>query len=101
MKTINLRSFKNVSQRRTTLEKELKLSLPNIASYYKDEEVASSRNCENMIGITQVPLGIAGPLKTSHVSPLGKTRGRQSTAHNYFIPLAITEGALVASVSRG
>jgi hydroxymethylglutaryl-CoA reductase (NADPH) len=46
-----------------------------------------------MIGFTQVPVGIAGPLR------LAGTRSGQ--AQNYYIPLATTEGALVASVSRG
>ncbi|MCX8009251.1 MAG: hydroxymethylglutaryl-CoA reductase, partial [Patescibacteria group bacterium] len=49
--------------------------------------VASTRHCENMIGVTQVPLGIAGPLRVHD--------------HDYYIPLATTEGALVASVNRG
>jgi hydroxymethylglutaryl-CoA reductase (NADPH) len=45
-----------------------------------------------MIGVTQVPLGIAGPLKMKNLELRMK---------NYYIPLATTEGALVASVNRG
>lgn len=45
-----------------------------------------------MIGAAQVPMGVAGPL-TIHHSSFG--------IQNYYIPLATTEGALVASVSRG
>jgi len=44
-----------------------------------------------MIGATQVPLGIAGPLQIHGEHAKGA----------FFIPLATTEGALVASISRG
>jgi hydroxymethylglutaryl-CoA reductase (NADPH) len=44
-----------------------------------------------MIGAVQIPLGVAGPLKIK--SSLQK--------REVFIPLATTEGALVASVNRG
>lgn len=84
---MNLRDYPSVLSRRRALEKKMKASLASIGSCTLDESVASSRNCENMIGAVQVPVGVAGPLSLD---------GRQ-----YYIPLATTEGALVASVSRG
>jgi hydroxymethylglutaryl-CoA reductase (NADPH) len=84
---MDLRGFKSVSERRKAFEKLLKIKLDGIGSFSLDESVASSRNCENMIGASQIPMGIAGPVKINKKS--------------YFVPLATTEGALVASVSRG
>jgi len=84
---MNIRKFENASQRRAALEAELKTSLKNTGHFSLDESMAASRNCENMIGVAQIPVGIAGPLKID--------------AKDYYIPLATTEGALVASISRG
>jgi len=50
-----------------------------------------TKNIENMIGSVEVPVGIAGPLLFE---------GRQARGLLY-APLATTEGALVASVTRG
>jgi len=84
---MNIRKFASASDRRQALEKELRVDLKNIGLFTLNEAVACKRNCENMIGATQTPLGVAGPLKIQ--------------SNNYYIPLATTEGALVASVSRG
>lgn len=52
---------------------------------------AYARNIENAIGEIRVPLAVAGPL---HV------RGRYACG-DFYVPLATTEAALVASYSRG
>lgn len=89
---MDLRGYKAVEERREALEKSLKVSLKNIGSFILDETTTSKRNCENMVGAAQIPLGIAGPLRL---------RSGSLTPKEYFVPLATTEGALVASVSRG
>lgn len=51
----------------------------------------AQKNCENMIGTAKIPIGVAGPLIVKGKYAHGK----------YILPLATTEGALVASVNRG
>jgi hydroxymethylglutaryl-CoA reductase (NADPH) len=60
------------------------IPLLDFNNFYKS---VYKRNCENVIGYIQVPLGIAGPLRVN----------------NYltYFPIATTEGALVASINRG
>ena len=60
---MDLRGYLSVSDRRKGVEDNIGVSLKNIGNYSINEEIASSRNCENMIGVTQIPIGIAGPLK--------------------------------------
>ncbi len=65
---------------------------PNLFKGNNFEEVGNLRgNIENYIGMTQVPTGVMGPL---HV------KGTSLNEHVY-IPLATSEGALVASYHRG
>jgi hydroxymethylglutaryl-CoA reductase (NADPH) len=91
---LNLKNINNVTDRRSSVEDALKIKLTNIGKFSLDESIASTRNCENMIGVTQIPLGIAGQLSL-------KTTNHEPITNNYYIPLATTEGALVASVNRG
>jgi hydroxymethylglutaryl-CoA reductase (NADPH) len=77
--------------RRGFIEKETGTSLENLGIFSIDIERVVKRNCENMIGTVQVPVGVAGPLLVQG----------QYAQGNYYLPLATTEGALVASVNRG
>jgi len=52
---------------------------------------ATRGNIENFIGVAQVPIGLAGPLLVDGEHARGE----------FTIPLATTEGTLVASYSRG
>jgi hydroxymethylglutaryl-CoA reductase (NADPH) len=49
------------------------------------------RNIEHFIGTVKVPVGLAGPLRVNGLFAHG----------DYYVPLATTEAALVASYSRG
>lgn len=48
-------------------------------------------NIENFVGMTQVPTGLIGPLRVNGQHAQGQ----------FFVPMATTEGALVASYARG
>ncbi len=52
---------------------------------------ALAGNIENFIGVAQVPIGLAGPLLVDGEHARGE----------FFVPLATTEGTLVASYNRG
>lgn len=93
---MNLRDFSSVNHRRDAVEKKTGIKLDNIGSFSLDEGVASAKNCENMIGVAQVPMGVAGPLRIKNQESRIKNSNQ-----DYYIPLATTEGALVASVNRG
>ncbi len=56
-----------------------------------DELEVFSNNAENLVGVVQVPLGVAGPLRINGIHAQG----------DYIIPLATHEAALVASYHRG
>lgn len=86
---MDLRSCKNHSERRNKLEKETGVSLSTIGETYTDDP--SLVHCENLIGSIALPLGVAGPL---HIQG-------EHLQDTVYLPLATTEGALVASVSRG
>jgi hydroxymethylglutaryl-CoA reductase (NADPH) len=80
-----------VLARRRFLERKLNISLSGIASTILDFEELYGHNIENAIGAVQVPVGIAGPLRVNGDYAKG----------DFYVPLATTEGALVASVNRG
>ncbi|MEM3374340.1 MAG: hydroxymethylglutaryl-CoA reductase [Candidatus Woesearchaeota archaeon] len=72
------------------LEKKLNLSLDGISKSILSLEDCKG-NIENLIGTCQIPLGISGPVLIN---------GNYAKGF-FYLPLATTEGALVASVNRG
>ena len=80
----------DVEDRRKAAEEFTGASLETVSKYGFDPQTAS-KNIENMIGTTQIPLGYAGPVRISG----------EYTDGEFLVPLATTEGALVASISRG
>ncbi|MCL2607766.1 MAG: hydroxymethylglutaryl-CoA reductase (NADPH) [Methanomassiliicoccaceae archaeon] len=80
----------DVDDRRKAVEKLVNKELKSISDYSFDP-AAASKNIENMIGVTQIPLGFAGPVKINGEYAKG----------DFIVPMATTEGALVASVARG
>ena len=77
--------------RREFIAQESGTPLENIGIFSIDVDRVVKRNCENMIGAIQVPLGVAGPVLVNGEYARG----------SFWLPLATTEGALVASVNRG
>jgi hydroxymethylglutaryl-CoA reductase (NADPH) len=75
-------------------------SLPGIPAHAREvladpagmtDAARYARNIENFIGVARVPVGLAGPLRVNGAHAAG----------DYYLPLATTEAALVASYSRG
>ena len=57
----------------------------------REHQGAYTRNIENFIGTAKIPVGLAGPLRVNGAHASG----------DFYVPLATTEAALVASYSRG
>ncbi|MDS0473596.1 hydroxymethylglutaryl-CoA reductase (NADPH) [Natrinema sp. 1APR25-10V2] len=83
--------------RRLLVERETGTELEAIGDYTFPAERADP-NIENMIGAAQVPMGVVGPVPVN-----GEETGSDGGAADgeYYLPLATTEGALLASVNRG
>ena len=79
-----------IRRRRELIEQRRGLRLRHVANQSFDPHMARG-NCENFVGVAQVPIGLAGPLRICGEYADGE----------YLIPLATTEGTLVASHNRG
>ena len=62
----------------------------HITKYSFDPHLTKG-NCEHFVGVAQVPMGIAGPIRINGEHAKG----------DFLIPLATAEGTLVASYNRG
>ena len=77
-------------ERRAFVEEQTDARLDHV-SRYSFEPQALQGNIENFIGVAQVPIGLAGPLRVNGEHAQG----------DFYIPMATTEGTLVASYNRG
>jgi hydroxymethylglutaryl-CoA reductase (NADPH) len=76
--------------RRSFVENKSEQKLAHVANYSFDPKVTEG-NIENFIGVAQVPIGLAGPLLVNGEHAQGE----------FYVPMATTEGTLVASYNRG
>ena len=88
----DLDAFGRVTARRSLIEKEFGTDLSALSIDSTKLGHAEEKNCENMFGAVPIPVGLAGPLTIT------LSDGTKTTV---YLPLATTEGALVASVNRG
>jgi hydroxymethylglutaryl-CoA reductase (NADPH) len=79
-----------VAQRQQFVESYTGVRLQHV-NRYSFEPGITQGNIENFTGVAQVPIGFAGPLRVNG----------EHAAGDFLIPLATTEGTLVASYNRG
>lgn len=79
-----------IAARQQLVREHTASTLEHVASYSLDPG-ALPGNIENFLGVAQVPIGLAGPLLIDGEHARGE----------FYVPLATTEGTLVASYSRG
>jgi hydroxymethylglutaryl-CoA reductase (NADPH) len=66
------------------------VELEHVPSYSFDPKLTAG-NIEQFVGVAQVPLGLAGPLRVNGEHAQG----------DFYVPMATAEGTLVASYNRG
>ena len=79
-----------ITARQKFLQEQTNVAFQHITNYSFDPTILRG-NLENFIGVAQVPIGLAGPIKVNGEYAQGE----------FYIPMATTEGTLVASYSRG
>jgi hydroxymethylglutaryl-CoA reductase (NADPH) len=77
-------------QRRDFVSEKTSTSLDNVG-HYSIDPAATAGNIENFIGVAQVPMGLVGPLRVNGEHASG----------DFYVPMATSEGTLIASYNRG
>jgi hydroxymethylglutaryl-CoA reductase (NADPH) len=79
-----------IKERQKFIQQVTGANLQHVGQYSFDAQKTKG-NIENFTGVAQIPLGFAGPLKVNGEHAQGE----------FIIPLATSEGTLVASYNRG
>jgi hydroxymethylglutaryl-CoA reductase (NADPH) len=77
-------------QRREFVRRRTGVDIEHVGSYSFDPSTLSG-NIEHFMGVAQVPIGLAGPLRVNGEHAKGE----------FYVPMATAEGTLVASYNRG
>lgn len=83
-------SREQAAERRRFASQQSGVALEHIGHYSLDPATLPG-NIEHFTGVAQIPLGLAGPLRIAGEHAQG----------DFYIPMATTEGTLVASYNRG
>lgn len=83
-------SDRAIQARQKFVEDFADAKVSHIKKYSFDPHILQG-NCEHFTGVAQIPMGFAGPIKINGEHAKGE----------FIIPLATTEGTLVASYNRG
>ena len=76
--------------KRDFVEQQTGAKLAHLGQFSSPPELVSG-NCENFMGMAQMPVGVTGPLLINGQYAQGE----------FLVPLATTEGTLIASYNRG
>lgn len=83
-------SAEAIARRQDFVREQTGSAAQHVASYSLDP-ASLPGNIEHFVGVAQVPIGLAGPLLVDGEHAQGE----------FYVPLATTEGTLVASYNRG
>jgi hydroxymethylglutaryl-CoA reductase (NADPH) len=83
-------SSEMIARRQQFLEEKSGTTLNHTKQFSFDPE-SMSGNCEQLFGVAQLPIGVAGPLLVNGEHAQGE----------FYVPMATIEGTLIASYNRG